>query len=82
MILKYVHMTEKSMEMIDKNNAMVFVVDLKADKRKIKEEVEKRFNVKVEKVNTQIDRKGVKRAYIKLKKDYNALDIATKLGVV
>ena len=40
------------------------------------------FNVKVDDVRILIDRKGKKRAFVKLKKGYNAADIATKLGLM
>jgi large subunit ribosomal protein L23 len=48
----------------------------------VKWAVEKGFDVKVEKVNLQITRKGVKKAYIKLKPEYSAIDVATRLGMM
>ena len=50
-------------------------------KPEIKKEEEELFNVKVEKINTQI-RKNKKIAFVKLKKEYPAIDIATKLGIL
>jgi large subunit ribosomal protein L23 len=81
-ILKYPYITEKSVGMIDKENKIVFVVDRKANKKQIKEAFEKLFEVKVEKVNTEITLKGEKKAYIKLKPEFKARDVATKLGLV
>ena len=49
---------------------------------KIKEAVEKGFDVKVEKVNVTVTRKGHKKAYIKLHPDHLAADIATRLGML
>lgn len=81
-ILKYPVMTEKNVRLVDTENKIVFIVDRKANKHEIKEAFEKLFEVKVEKVNTLITPKGLKKAYIKLKKEYSARDIATKLGIV
>ncbi|MEM7814122.1 MAG: 50S ribosomal protein L23 [Candidatus Aenigmatarchaeota archaeon] len=81
-ILKYPYTTEKSVALIDKENKIVFIVDRKANKKQIKEAFEKLFEVKVEKVNTEITFKGEKKAYIKLKPEFKARDVATKLGIV
>jgi len=81
-ILKYPHLTEKSINLIEKENKIVFIVDPKATKQQIKKAFEEIFGVKVEKVNTQITLKGKKKAYIKLKKEYKASDIAAKLGIM
>lgn len=80
--LRYPHMTEKSVGMIERENKIVFVVDRKADKEKIKKAFEQAFEVKVEKVNTEITMKGEKKAYIKLKPESKAVDVAVKLGIV
>jgi large subunit ribosomal protein L23Ae len=80
--LKYPYLTEKSVTLVERTNTIVFIVDLKANKKQIKDEFEKMFEVKVAHVNTEIDSDGKKRAFIKLKPEFNAGDIATKMGVV
>ena len=80
--LKYPYLTEKSVTLVERANTIVFIVDLKADKNQIKEEFEKVFEVKVEKLNTEITADGKKKAFIKLKPEFNAIDVATKLGMV
>lgn len=75
-------MSEKSVTLIEKENKIVFIVDRKADKKQIKEAMEKVFEVRVEKINTEITADGEKKAYIKLKPEFKALDVATKLGMV
>ena len=75
-------MTEKSIAMVEKENKIVFVVERKADKKQIKEAFEQMFDVKVEKVNTEITLKGQKKAFIKLRPEYKAADVAVKLGIV
>jgi large subunit ribosomal protein L23 len=81
-ILKFPYITEKSISLVEKENKIVFVVERKATKKEIKEAFEKVFEVKVEKVNTLIDFKGRKKAFIKLKPEYKAIDVAVKLGIM
>jgi large subunit ribosomal protein L23 len=81
-VLKYPHMTEKSVGMIERENKIVFVVDRKADKDKIRDAFEKAFEVKVQKINTEITKDGQKKAYIKLVPQNKAIDVAVKLGIV
>ncbi len=81
-VIKYPLVTEKAVRLMERENKLTFIVDRKATKKDIKEAVEKLFGVKVEKVNTLITPKGEKKAYVKLKKEYKAIDVATKLGVM
>ncbi len=75
-------MTEKSIGKIEKENKMVFIVDRRSTKKQVKWAVEKAFSVKVDNVNTLIDMKGRKKAWVKLGKGFSALDIATKFGML
>ena len=79
-VLSYAYLTEKSIGFVEKENKLVFVVNRKSNKKQIKEAVEKAFEVKVDKINTQI-KGGEKRAYIKLKPESKAIDVAVKLGL-
>lgn len=81
-ILKFPHLTEKSMNMIERDNKLVFIADRKASKLAIKEAVERGFNVKVSDVNVTITRKGEKKAYVLLTPESNAGEIATRLGMI
>lgn len=73
--------TEKAVMMIESQNVLTFETNKNTTKEKIKKEIEKLFEVKIEKVRTLI--KGNKKyAYIKLKKEFPAIDIATKLGLI
>lgn len=73
-------LSEKSLNVRAINNTYVFKVDKTANKKDIKETVEKYFNVKVEEVNTLVNRgkfrrvgkfvgklSNYKKAYVKLK---------------
>lgn len=80
MILKPVT-SEKAVKLIDLDNTLIFEVEKKFSKVEIKKEIEKIFKVKVEKIRTLIqDNKKV--AFIKLKKENPAIDVATKLGMI
>ncbi|HLC39760.1 MAG TPA: 50S ribosomal protein L23 [archaeon] len=81
-ILKYPYMTEKSISLVEKENKIVFVVERKATKEQIKKAFEQTFEVKVAKINTETTLKGEKKAFIKLKPEFKAVDVATKLGLV
>jgi large subunit ribosomal protein L23 len=81
-ILEYPHLAEKSMNLVEMENKLIFIVKRNATRKKIKEAVEKGFNVKVEKVNIETTRKGLKKAYVKLYPEYSASDIATRLGML
>jgi large subunit ribosomal protein L23 len=68
--------------MIEKENKITFIVNLKATKKDIKRAVEELYQVKVEDVNVLISRNGTKKAFVKLKPDYNATDLAVRLGIL
>ena len=78
--LSYAYLTEKAVGLVEKENKIVFIVDRRSDKKQIKEAIEKAFDVKVAKVNTQING-GEKKAYVKLKPESKAIDVAVKLGL-
>lgn len=80
-ILEKIKSTEKIVRQIEIENVLVFVVDRAIKKPKIKKEVERLFEVKVARVRTHI-LKNKKIAYVKLKSDYPAVDVATKLGMM
>ena len=75
------HLTEKSMNAIDQKNELTFVIRRTAEKGQVKSAIEQMYEVKVERVNTQITSRGVKLAYVKLSEDDSAEDIAMKMGV-
>ncbi len=73
--------SEKAVRLIELNNTLVFEVDRRINKIKIKEEVEKNFDVKVESINSLI-RNNKKYVYVKLNVKNLAVDVATKLGMI
>jgi large subunit ribosomal protein L23 len=81
-VLVYPQLAEKSMNMVELENKLVFVVNKRATKEQIKQAVEDEFNVKVIKVNVEVTRKGEKKAYVKLHPDNSAADIASRMGML
>merc|ERR1711935_864428 len=81
-ILKYPLTTESAMKKIEDNNTLVFIVDIRASKSKITEAVRRMYEIKTAKVNTLIRPDGLKKAYVRLTTDYDALDVANKIGII
>ncbi|KUK44974.1 MAG: 50S ribosomal protein L23P [Methanothrix harundinacea] len=68
--------------MIDSDNTMEFLVDIKANKTEIKKELEELYGVDVVSVRTMITSKGEKKAAVKLAVDGSANELATTLGLL
>jgi large subunit ribosomal protein L23 len=81
-VILYPLMTESASLMVEKENKLVFVVNLKAAKKDVERAVEELYEVEVEKVNVLITPKGEKKAFVKLHPDYKAVDVAIKLGIL
>ncbi|KAH7699713.1 60S ribosomal protein L23a [Aphelenchoides avenae] len=81
-IIKHPLTTESAMKKIEDNNTLVFVVDVKANKHQIKHAVSKLYNIQVQKCNTLITPRHTKKAYVRLAPDYDALDVANKIGII
>lgn len=81
-IIKYPLITEKAVGFIESENKLTFIVHKSADKKSVKDAVEKVYKVRVVKVNIVNDLKSRKKAIVTLDKKFKAGDVATKLGVV
>uniref|UniRef100_A0A646QG81 60S ribosomal protein L23a n=1 Tax=Hemiscolopendra marginata TaxID=943146 RepID=A0A646QG81_9MYRI len=81
-IIKHPLTTESAMKKIEDNNTLVFIVNLKANKPQIRNAVKKLYDIDVSKVNTLIRPDGQKKAYVRLAPDYDALDVASKIGII
>jgi large subunit ribosomal protein L23 len=73
--------TERASEIVEKENRLTFIVNRRATKGQIREAIETLYEVKVIKVNTLITPSGEKKAMVKLSPEYNAADLAVKLGL-
>jgi len=81
-VILYPLITERASRMIEKENKITFIVNRNATKHDIKRAVERLYDVRIEKVNVIIARDGTKKAFVKLSPEYNAADLAVKLGIL
>lgn len=73
--------TEKAVMMIETQNVLTFETEKNRIKDEIKKELEDLFKIKIEKIRSLI-KDNKKYFYVKLKKEFPAIDIATKLGII
>jgi large subunit ribosomal protein L23Ae len=81
-VVKYPLTTESAMKKIEEHNTLVFIVDTRSNKKQIRSAVEKLYDIRTSKINTLIRPDGLKKAFVKLALDYDALDVANKIGVI
>jgi len=81
-VVMYPLMTEVASRILEAENKLVFIVNLKASKSDVRRAVEELYEVRVEKVNVAITPKGLKKAFVKLRPEYKAVDVAIKLGIL
>lgn len=81
-VLKHPLTTESAMKKIEDENTLVFIVDLRANKHQISDAVRKMYAVKPVCVRTLIRPDGQKKAYVRLPKDTEAIDVASKIGII
>ncbi|TPX62994.1 hypothetical protein PhCBS80983_g00159 [Powellomyces hirtus] len=74
--------TESAMKKIEENNTLVFICDVRSNKRQIKDAVKRLYDVEAAKINTLIRPDGKKKAYVRLAADIDALDVANKIGFI
>ncbi|MBN1324244.1 MAG: 50S ribosomal protein L23 [Methanotrichaceae archaeon] len=82
MIIKSPLITEKVTNMIDSDNTMEFLVDLRANKPQIAKELSDLYEIEVVSVRTMITPTGQKKAVVKLAGDNTANELATRLGLL
>ena len=80
-VVRHPLVTEKAMNEMDFDNKLQFLVDLDATKPEIVEELQSRYEVSIEKVNTQVTPKGTKKATVRLSEDDDAQEVASRIGV-
>lgn len=81
-VIENPHLTEKAMDEVDENNTLVLMVDIDADKNQVEDAVEHLFDVSVKKVNTMITPQAKKKAFVRLSEADDAMDVATKMGMM
>merc|ERR1712243_10096 len=81
-IIKHPLTTESAMKKIEDNNTLVFIVHTRCNKHQIRTSVKKLYDIDVAKVNPLNRPDGQKKAYVRLAPDYDALDVANKIGII
>jgi large subunit ribosomal protein L23 len=79
-IILHAYVTEKSMDEMERQNKLEFVVDRRANRAEIRKAVESTYQCKVEKITVKIVRSG-KIATVRFTKDFSAEDIGGRAGV-
>ena len=81
-VISFPLMTESASLMVERDNKLIFIVNLKAGKSDVKKAVEELYEVKVKQVKLLIPPQGVKKAFVKLTPEFKASDVAIKLGIL
>jgi len=81
-VILYPLMTEAASLMVEQENKLVFMVNLKSGKPDVKKAIEELYEVKVQKINMLITPQGEKKAFVTLHPDFKAADVAIKLGIL
>ena len=79
-IILHAYVTEKSMDEMERQNKLEFMVDTRANRREIRAAVEGTYGCKVVKVTTKTVQSG-KIATVKFAKEFSAEDIGSRAGV-
>ena len=74
--------SDKNILKMENSNTITFIVHPNAKKSQIKHAFQKLYNVKVRKVNTLNTPRNKKKAYIMLENKNDALNIASKIGIL
>ena len=73
--------TEKAVMAIEMQNVLTFITEKEKTKTEIKKEIMDLFKVKIDSIKTHV-RGNKKYVHVKLKKEFPAIDVATKLGLI
>lgn len=80
-IIHHPYVTEKTMDRLDNQNSIDFVVNIDANKPKIRWAIEEMFDVTVDDIRTMITPTGEKRAIVRFPPSVEAEDIAMRVGI-
>ena len=80
-LIRQPYITEKTFNMIERENKLTFIVSDKANKKNIAESLESLYTSDISEVHTSRTIRG-KKAIVKFETPEGARDLATKLGLV
>jgi large subunit ribosomal protein L23 len=81
-VVRYPLLSEDAVTLLEAENKITFIVDLRSDKQDIKRAIEELYEVKVRQVRTLITPEGEKKAFVKLTPEFKAADLAVRLGIL
>ena len=81
-VVKYPLLSEDAVTLLESENKITFMVDLRSDKHDIKRAIQELYEVKVRDVKTLITPEGEKKAFVRLMPDFKASDLAVRLGIL
>jgi large subunit ribosomal protein L23 len=73
--------TEKAVMLIESQNTLEFETEKEKTKTEIKQELQNLLKIKISNIRTLVQG-NKKYVYVKLKKEFPAMDVATKLGLI
>ena len=79
--VNYPFVTEKAMMLLEENK-LQFIVDMRANKKQVVEDVERLYGFKVKSVRTMTTMKGLKKAVLTFEEPESAHEIATRIGLM
>jgi ribosomal protein L23 len=81
-VIKQPLATESAMRKMEDHNTLVFLCDPRATKVHIREAVKTLYKVQAASVNTLLRPDGVKKAYVRLVPEADALEVAGRIGFI
>ena len=81
-VVKYPLLSEDAVTLLEAENKITFIVDIRSDKHDIKRAVQELYEVRVRDVKTLITPEGDKKAFVRLTQDFKASDLAVRLGIL
>jgi len=81
-VVKYPLLSEDAVTLLESENKITFIVDIRSDKHDVKRAIQELYEVKVRDVKTLITPEGDKKAFVRLMPDFKASDLAVRLGIL
>jgi large subunit ribosomal protein L23 len=81
-VVRYPLLSEDAVTLLEAENKITFIVDVRSDKHDVRRAIEELYEVKVDQVRTLITPEGDKKAFVKLTQDFKASDLAVRLGIL
>jgi len=81
-VIRYPLLSEDAVTLLESENKITFIVNIKSDKHDIRRAVQSLYEVTVDQVRTLVTPEGEKKAFVKLTPEFKAADLAVRLGIL